>query len=210
MTEQEEQLISGLAERIKNAPAPQIDRDAYDLILHTIGSRPDALYVLTQTVLMQEIALNHASEQMEELKRQAGISQHQGFLPGSQAGGWGVSATAAVSGAPRRIRAPGMRAPIPPPSLSVPLFQFPAQCRDHGSGCDCRRDRVRQHFLTIRKPGRVFRRRRWRILRRGQRNFAGIRHPQQFRRRRFPLCRSRRAGPEHQSGHRRRKRQFRR
>jgi hypothetical protein len=107
MTEQERQLISGLGERIRNAPAPQIDRDAYDLILHTIGTRPDALYILTQTVLIQEMAVNQAKAQIEELKRQAegysgasqqgvpqqgvpqqgvpqqGVPQQSGFMPGA-------------------------------------------------------------------------------------------------------------------------------
>jgi hypothetical protein len=90
MTEQERQLISGLGERIKNAPAPQIDRDAYDLILHTVGTRPDSLYILTQTVLIQEMALNQAKAQIEELKRQpesySGAPQQGGFLPGSYQG----------------------------------------------------------------------------------------------------------------------------
>ena len=81
MTEQEQQLISGLADRIRNAPAPQIDRDAYDLILHTIGTRPDALYILTQTVLMQEMAVNQLKAQVEALKS---APQQGGFLPGSQ------------------------------------------------------------------------------------------------------------------------------
>lgn len=70
MTEQEQQLISDLAERVRNAPAQQIDRDAYDLILHTIGTRPDALYLLTQIVIMQEMALNHAQSQGSFLPRQ--------------------------------------------------------------------------------------------------------------------------------------------
>jgi uncharacterized protein len=90
VTEQEQQMISGLGERIRNAPAPQIDRDAYDLILHTIGTRPDALYILTQTVLIQEMALNQAKAQIEELKRQSGgyspVPQQGGFLPGSYQG----------------------------------------------------------------------------------------------------------------------------
>jgi hypothetical protein len=90
MTEQERQLISGLGERIKNAPAPQIDRDAYDLILHTVGTRPDSLYILTQTVLIQEMALNQAKAQIEELKHQpegySGVPQQGGFLPGSYQG----------------------------------------------------------------------------------------------------------------------------
>jgi uncharacterized protein len=88
MTEQERQLISGLAERVKNAPAPEVDRDADDLIRRTIGSRPDALYILTQTVLIQELALNQAKAQIEELKR-GSSNQQSGFLPSSQPGGWG-------------------------------------------------------------------------------------------------------------------------
>lgn len=90
MTEQERQLISELGERIRNAPAPQIDRDAYDLILHTIGTRPDALYILTQTVLIQDMALNQAKAQIEELRRGQGsyaaAPQQGGFLPGSYQG----------------------------------------------------------------------------------------------------------------------------
>lgn len=84
MTEQEQQLIAGLAERIRNAPPPQIDRDADDLIRRTIGSRPDALYILTQTVLIQEMALNEAKAQIEQLKQQtAPPPQTQGsFLHG--------------------------------------------------------------------------------------------------------------------------------
>src|SRR5580698_2017566 len=108
MTEQERQLISGLGDRIRSAPAPQIDRDAYDLILHTIGTRTDALYILTQTVLIQEMALNQAKAQIEELKRQpesySGAPQQGGFLPG--AGGYQGSSYA---------QGPSYAAPPPPP-----------------------------------------------------------------------------------------------
>ncbi|MDP9053698.1 MAG: DUF2076 domain-containing protein [Acidobacteriota bacterium] len=86
-------MIAGLADRIRNTPAPQIDRDAYDLILHTIGTRPDALYILTQTVLIQEMALNQARTQIEELRSQAApppVSQQGGFL-GSRAPVYGSS-----------------------------------------------------------------------------------------------------------------------
>ena len=86
MTEQEQQLISGLAERIRNTPAQQVDRDAYDLILHTIGTRPDALYLLTQIVIMQQMALNHAQSQGS-------------FLPGQQQ----------APAARQRIRSKGIR-----------------------------------------------------------------------------------------------------
>jgi hypothetical protein len=86
MTEQEKQLIAGLADRLRNAPPPHIDRDAEDLINRTIGAQPGALYILTQTVLIQEMALNQAKQQIEDLKQQAVAPQYAnqpgGFLPG--------------------------------------------------------------------------------------------------------------------------------
>jgi uncharacterized protein len=86
MTEQEQQLISRLAERIKNAPPQQVDRDAYDLILHTIGTRPDALYLLTQIVIMQEMALNHAQSQGSFLpRRQQPVVQESRYQDSSYA-----------------------------------------------------------------------------------------------------------------------------
>jgi len=86
MTEQEQQLITGLAERIGNAPPPQLDRDADDLIRHTIGARPDALYILTQTVLIQEMALNQAKAQLEQLRPQGSFLH--GVQPGYQESGY--------------------------------------------------------------------------------------------------------------------------
>jgi uncharacterized protein len=107
MTEQEQQLISGLAERIKNAPPPQVDRDADELIRRTIGARPDALYILTQTVLIQEMALNQAKAQIEQL-RQEGAPQQQGsFLPGAYPGAYPAQG---------RYQDAGYAPPPPPPS----------------------------------------------------------------------------------------------
>jgi hypothetical protein len=88
MTDEERQLIQGLADRIHNAPAPQIDRDADNLIRQSIGQRPDALYILTQTVLIQEMALTQAKQQIEQLKAQPPqvpqVPQPAAnFLPGS-------------------------------------------------------------------------------------------------------------------------------
>jgi hypothetical protein len=81
MTDEERQLIQGLADRIRNAPAPQVDRDADNLIRQSIGSRPDALYILTQTVLIQEMAIGQAKAQIEELKKQTPQAPPASFLP---------------------------------------------------------------------------------------------------------------------------------
>jgi hypothetical protein len=84
MTDQERQMIEELARRIQSAPAPQVDRDADDLIRHSIGARPDALYILTQTVLIQEMALNQAKAQIEDLRQHAGQPRPgTSFLGGS-------------------------------------------------------------------------------------------------------------------------------
>jgi hypothetical protein len=106
MTEQEQQLISGLAERIRNAPPPQVDRDADELIRRTIGARPDALYILTQTVLIQEMALNQAKEQLEQLKQQSAPQQQGSFL---QPGGYPAQP---------RYQDSGYAPPPPPPPAS--------------------------------------------------------------------------------------------
>jgi uncharacterized protein len=116
MTEQEKQLISQLADRIRSAPAPQIDRDAYDLILHTIGTRPDALYILTQTVLIQQMALDQAKTQMDQLQRQQASQpapQQGGFLPGPQ-GGYSGSGYAGQG-----YSNSGYDAPAPPPQAQT-------------------------------------------------------------------------------------------
>jgi hypothetical protein len=88
MTDQERQMIEELARRIQSAPAPQVDRDADDLIRHSIGARPDALYILTQTVLIQEMALNQAKAQIEDLRQHA-VQPRPGtsFLGSSYQGG---------------------------------------------------------------------------------------------------------------------------
>ena len=39
MTDQERQMIEELARRIQSAPAPQVDREADDLIRRSIGAR---------------------------------------------------------------------------------------------------------------------------------------------------------------------------
>lgn len=60
MTEQERQLIESLAARLRTAPTPEINPEADELIRRTISNHPHALYILTQTVLLQELALNQA------------------------------------------------------------------------------------------------------------------------------------------------------
>ena len=92
MTDQERQLIESLATRLRNSPAPEINAEADELIRRTIGSIPNALYILTQTVLLQELALNQA-------KAQSAPS----FLGGAtRSGNWGRDGRLFQQDAPER------------------------------------------------------------------------------------------------------------
>jgi uncharacterized protein len=70
MTPEERQLLSALAQRIKNVPPQQKDPEAEQFIRQLVMERPDTPYVLAQTVIMQDFALRNAQSQIEELQRQ--------------------------------------------------------------------------------------------------------------------------------------------
>ncbi|HLY39946.1 MAG TPA: DUF2076 domain-containing protein [Terracidiphilus sp.] len=71
MTPQEEQLLNSLVERINQTQLQEKDPDAEALLNRELGSNPDALYMLAQTVLVQNIALDQAKAQVSQLQQQA-------------------------------------------------------------------------------------------------------------------------------------------
>ena len=71
MTPDERQMLSDLANKIARTPPPPKDAEAEEFIRTRIGSRPDALYLMTQTVLIQNLAIEQAQHQIEELKQQS-------------------------------------------------------------------------------------------------------------------------------------------
>ena len=96
MTQDELQLLTQLAYKIEQTPAVQKDPQADELIRTRIASRPDAVYLLTQTVMIQNLALEQAKKQIQDLQSRApqGAPQSGGsFLPQqpqqSQAQGYG-------------------------------------------------------------------------------------------------------------------------
>lgn len=70
MTPDERQMLSDLANKIARTPPPPKDAEAEEFIRTRIGSRPDALYLMTQTVLIQNLAIEQAQHQIQELKQQ--------------------------------------------------------------------------------------------------------------------------------------------
>lgn len=82
MTPEERQMLEDLAKKVAATPAPARDPEAEDFIRTHIGNRPDALYIMTQTVLIQNLAIQHAQQEIQQLKQAA-----QNPAPQAQGGG---------------------------------------------------------------------------------------------------------------------------
>ena len=70
MTPQEEQLLNSLIDRLNQTPLQEKDPDAEALLNQRLSGNPDALYMLSQTVLVQNIALDQARGQVNQLQQQ--------------------------------------------------------------------------------------------------------------------------------------------
>lgn len=68
MTPQEQQLISGLIDRVQNTRLSEKDPDAEQTLNQGLGRNPDAIYILAQTVLVQQFALEQAQRQLAEAR----------------------------------------------------------------------------------------------------------------------------------------------
>lgn len=71
MTSEERAMLTELADKIAKTPTPAHDPEADEFIRKNIGNRPDALYILTQTTLIQNLAIEHAQQEIRELKQRA-------------------------------------------------------------------------------------------------------------------------------------------
>ncbi len=118
MTPQEKDLITALLTRLAQAPAQPKDRDAEALIAEGLARQPDAPYLLIQTVLIQELALQEAQRRINELERQgtdAATAAPTSFLgpAGTALGNRGSVPSAGPWGRP---------APAPPAAPSGPVW----------------------------------------------------------------------------------------
>lgn len=90
MTPEERNLISGLFDRLRNVHPGQKDQEAAQLIQQSTAAQPDSPYLLVQTLLVQEHALNNAQVRIQQLEKQVaqaapppqGQSSGGGFLSG--------------------------------------------------------------------------------------------------------------------------------
>lgn len=70
MNSDERELITGLFQRMRDYGAPEKDRDAEILINQQVRANPDAIYMLVQSVLVQEQGLEAANARIQELEEQ--------------------------------------------------------------------------------------------------------------------------------------------
>ncbi|WP_457796439.1 DUF2076 domain-containing protein [Methylocystis sp. S23] len=90
MSPEERQLLVGLFERTKSAAAGPRDQEAETFINEQVKQQPAAPYLLAQTVIVQDQALQGANARIEELERQVKELQSKpagGFLGGLFGGG---------------------------------------------------------------------------------------------------------------------------
>jgi uncharacterized protein len=85
VTPKDRHLITGLFDRMRDLGTPTKDRDAEALINQSVRSFPDAPYMLVQSVLLQERALQEATARIQDLEE--AIRSQQRDQPGQQSGG---------------------------------------------------------------------------------------------------------------------------
>ena len=136
MTPEERQLISELFDRMRSYGAPEKDREAEDLIYRSVRANPDAPYLLVQSVLVQEQALQQADERIRDLEaRLRELEEPQQRSSGSFLGmrsPWGRSEPTRGSSVPTigsRAAPSGYEAPQQRPwsQPQAPMQQQPAQ-----------------------------------------------------------------------------------
>ena len=77
MTPQEQQLLTSLTQKINQTQLQEKDPDAENLLGRELGANPDAIYILAQTVLVQNIALEQAKAQIAQLQQQLQQARQQ-------------------------------------------------------------------------------------------------------------------------------------
>lgn len=123
MTPQEEQLLNSLVERVNQTQLQEKDPDAEALLNRALGGNADALYILAQAILVQNIALEQAKGQVAQLQQQLQQARTQpahatSFL-GNLLGRHDQTPPPPVYAQPEYV------SPPPPPVYAQPQYQQP-------------------------------------------------------------------------------------
>ena len=117
MTPQEQQMIDGLVDRIKSTQVTDKDTAAEQYLQQGLAGYPDAIYVLAQTVLVQQYGLSQAQQQIQAL--QAQLQQQQQQQPSG--GGSFLSHLFGGSQQPSQPQYQPVNTGYPPPQYAPPV-----------------------------------------------------------------------------------------
>src|ERR1700733_13413779 len=70
MTPQEHDLLKGLTDRVNQTQLTDKDPEAQQFIFQNLGKNSDSLYIMAQTILVQQYALDNAKKQLDDLNQQ--------------------------------------------------------------------------------------------------------------------------------------------
>lgn len=130
MQQQERDLISGLFGRLQQFENQPRDLEAERLIADYVSRQPAAVYLLTQTAIVQEEALKQARARIAEFESKASETSFLSSAP--KIGPWGAAPSAPPASAPR---APWQAAPAPQQAAPTPQQAAPsAQPAPAGGG----------------------------------------------------------------------------
>jgi uncharacterized protein len=77
MTPQESEMLNDLVTKIRQTQLPEKDEEAEQFLKQNLATTPDAQYILAQTVLVQNIALERAKAQMQQLQQRLQEAESQ-------------------------------------------------------------------------------------------------------------------------------------
>jgi hypothetical protein len=132
MTPLEQAMIGDLIDRVQKTQLAEKDMDAEQMLQQGMGQNPDALYVLSQTVLVQKYALEQAQAQLAQAKAQIEQLQQQKSEP--------KQATSFLGSLLGRNEAPAPMPPPPPQAYSqqpppyAPVAAYPQYGAPMGMG----------------------------------------------------------------------------
>jgi hypothetical protein len=131
MTPEERQMLGGLFQRVNSAAATQRDPEAESFIGDAVRAAPHAPYVLAQTVLVQQQALEAAANRISQLESAAQQGAQQSEDHGSFLGNLGKSIFGSGPSSPPPRPDPNPQAyqraapPSPPPGYAPPQGGYP-------------------------------------------------------------------------------------
>ncbi len=137
MTPQEQQLLQDLTNKINQTVLQDKDPEAEQYLNQTLGRNPDALYILAQTVLVQNYALDQAKQQLQQSQQQQ-PAKHTSFLGSLLGTDHAAQPTPPPPPPPQQYQQSqqSQYAPVPnyPPQYAQPQYAQPGYAPPMGMG----------------------------------------------------------------------------